>query len=132
MSFTVTIHDVADKDLGSLLATMKLPKGADYKLTHMIDVQITAADPSFVVNGKKKKKKRSRRGNPEIKLTMTGKRPQIPGGKIEKGLDLFEKLEGDMGIGTVSAAAFLKHLTVKRVPDGMLNRLLAERYITYL
>jgi hypothetical protein len=133
MSFTITIHDVADKDLGSLLATMKLPRGADYKLTHMIDVQITGADPSFVVNGKKRKKgKKNRRGNPDIKLTMSGKRPQIPGGKIEKGLDLFEKLEGDMGIGTVSASAFIKHLNVKRVPDGMLNRLLAEGYLSYL
>jgi hypothetical protein len=133
MSFTITIHDVADKDLGSLLATMKLPRGADYKLTHLIDVQIGAVDPSLVVNGKKRKKgKKNRRGNPDIKLTMSGKRPQIPGGKIEKGLDLFEKLEGDMGIGTVSASAFIKHLNVKRVPDGMLNRLLAEGYLSYL
>lgn len=87
-----------------------------------------------VTNGasKPRKKKRSRRGKPDIKLTMTGKRPQIPGGKIEKGLDLFEKLEGDMGIGTVSAAAFMKHLNVKRVPDGMLNRLVAEGYVDYL
>ncbi len=139
MSFTITIHDVADKDLGSLLATMNLPKGADYKLTHMIDVKIGAVDPNLVVNGGKKrkagsyqKKKKNRRGNPDIKLTMTGKQPQIPGGKIEKGLTLFERLEGDMGIGTVSAAAFIKHLTVKRVPDGMLNRLLAEGYLNYL
>ena len=133
MSFTVTIHDVADKDLGSLLATMKLPKGADYKLTHMIDVKIGAVDPNLVVNGKKRKKtKKSRRGNPGILLTMSGKRPTQPGTSIEGGLELFEKLEKDMGIGTVSAAAFSKHLNVKRVPDGMLNRLLTEGYVDYL
>lgn len=132
MSFTITIRDVADKDLGSLVASLRLPKGVDYKLTHMIDVKISNADPSIIINGKKKKKRKSRRGNPGIKLTMSGKRPTMSGTSIESGLELFEKLEKDMGIGTVSAAAFAKHLNVKHLSDGMVNRLLTEGYLDYL
>ena len=132
MSFTVTIHDVADKDLGSLIASLKLPKGVDYKLTHMIDVQITAADPSFVVNGKRRKKKKNRRGNPSIKLTMSGKRPTMSGSKIEVGLEQFEKLEAKLGIGDVSAQDFKNHLEAKGSTDGMLTRLVTEGYLNYL
>jgi hypothetical protein len=132
MSFTITIRDVADKDLGSLIASLKLPKGVDYRLTHMIDVRISAADPSIIVNGKKRRKKKSRRGNPDIKLTMSGKRPMQPGSKIEKGIELFEKLEADMGIGTVSANAFSTFLRSKHVNGGMLSRLTTEGYLNYL
>lgn len=132
MSFTVTIHDVADKDLGPLMAALKMPKGAHYNLTHMIDVKISAADPSIIVNGKKRRKKKSRRGNPDIRLTMSGKRPMNPGSKIEKGLELFEKLEADMGIGAVSANAFTTFLRSKHLDGGMLSRLTTEGYLNYL
>lgn len=81
---------------------------------------------------RKAKGKKNRRGNPHIKLTMTGKKP-TEGTKIEVPLEMFEKFEAQLGIGDVSAQDFKNHLDAKGIGgSGMLSRLITEGFLNYL
>jgi len=132
MSFTITITEVADKDLGKVIAGMQLPKGAQYHLQHTAD---KIQEPSNVENGKPQRKastREYRRALPLSKLTMTGKKPTKSGVKIRKGLKLFEKLEVDRGIGLVSVNDLREYLKEEKADQGLINRLLHEGYLAYL
>jgi hypothetical protein len=67
----------------------------------------------------------------ESLLTMTGKVPQ-KGSQIETAVEVFEKLERRMGIGTVNVAAFRIELTKKKLSKGLAQRCVTEKFMTYL
>lgn len=133
MSFTILISDVADKDLGPLLAKLKLPRGATYQHTHFLDVEIPADTPP-----KKKKRKqgvrRSRAELLETKLTMSGKKAKQPESQVAKALFLFEECETLYGIGTVTVTMFRAHLAGHNVddPDSIQKRMVRDHYLNYL
>lgn len=118
MSFKITISKVSDKQLGPLLAQLRLPKGSAYT----VEYQVNGA------TAPKKGKKYSRR-NGENVLTMTGKQPK-EGTQAEEALELFEKLEKRRGIGNVTRADFKEYMEKKEL-GGMVNRLVNEKFLGY-
>ena len=118
MSFTIKIMKVSDKQLGPLLADLKLPKGAVYTVEHQAN---GAAAP--------KKGKRTIRGNGEAILTMTGKVPK-EGTEVAHALELFEKFEKRRGIGNVTRADFKAYMSKKELLP-MVNRLVNEKFLGY-
>ena len=132
MSFTVTVYKVADKDLGSMLAGLKVPRGARYELTHFLDVEIPGD-----TGPKKRKKKGVRRSHQsllESKLTMTGKLAKHKSSAVARGLLLFENCEVEGGIGAVSVEEFRAYLKTHRMqkPDLLQKRMLRDGYLAYL
>ena len=119
MSFTITIREVADKDLGSVLAPLHLKGRAEMTLVHSDD------EPQEPVVKKKRKVKVKKNDL----LTMTGKRPKDPKTLIGQMLVTFEKLEATHGIGAISVGAFREALGKKR---NMQYRLVREGYLEIL
>lgn len=120
MSFKIVIENVDDKQLGPLLAELKLPKGATY------DVRHEANNLSVVP---KRGKKPARRNGGATILTMTGKKPK-EGTQAAAALELFEKFEARRGIGNVSRAEFKEYMK-KKEQEGMVNRLVNEKFLGY-
>ena len=121
MSFTVKIMKVSDRQLGELLASLRLPKGAVYTVEH----QANGVDRT----PKKRKGAYSRR-NGEVILTMTGKQPK-EGTQAAQALELFEKFEKRRGIGSVTRADFKEYMQKKEM-EGMVNRLVNEKFLGYV
>jgi hypothetical protein len=124
--FTVTIYKVADRDLGSLIASLKIPRGASYEQTHFPD-EIPAP----------KRRKKTRRSGASVltsKLTMTGKLAVQKGSAVARGLLLFENCEVEEGIGNVSVESFRAYLKTHRMqkPDLLQKRMIRDQYLDYL
>jgi len=133
MSFTVTVYRVADKDLGTLLAGLKLPRGANYELTHFLDVEI----PADTTPKKKKRKSGVRRTRAELlvtNLTMSGKKARQPESQVAKALAHFEMCEGELGIGNVRVVDFREYLERVHVdnPESIQKRMVRDHYLDYL
>ncbi len=133
MSFTVTVYKVADKDLGSMLAVLKIPRGARYELTHFLDAEI----PGDIAPKTRKGKKGPRRSHQsllESKLTMTGKLAKQKNSAVARGLLLFENCEVEDGIGSVSVQGFRDYLKTHRMqkPELLQKRMLRDGYLAYL
>ena len=79
-----------------------------------------------------KTKANGRRGNPESRLTMTGKKPQVSDGLLAKGLTIFEKMEAEHGVGTITVKVFRTQLETEGLRSAMQTRLLHEGYLDYL
>lgn len=131
MSFTVTVYKVADKDLGSMLAGLKVPRGARYELTHFLDAEISG---DIAPKKRKKGTRRSHQSLLESKLTMTGKLAKQKNSAVARGLLLFENCEVEDGIGSVSVQGFRDYLKTHRMqkPDLLQKRMLRDGYIAYL
>ncbi len=133
MSFTILISDVADKDLGPVLAKLKIPRGAQYELTHFLDVEI----PADTAPKKKKRKQGVRRSRADMlvtKLTMSGKVARQPESAVAKGLVHFEECEAELGIGNVTVVDFRAHLERVNMkdPEGIQKRMVRDHYLNYL
>ncbi len=124
MSFKVII-EVENKDLGSLLA--KLPR-YKYDLKHT-----AGADPEPAQNGKVKP--RRKHGSPakaDTRMKMTGKRTHSE--LLQSGLDLFERMEGERGIGSLTVEVFRNQINTNKLADGtkMQSRLVHEGFLEYI
>jgi hypothetical protein len=133
MSFTVTVYKVADKDLGSMLAVLKIPRGAHYELTHFLDVEI----PADIAPKRRKKRGGTRRSKADLlvtKLTMSGKLAKQPESAVAKGLAHFENCEVELGIGNVTVEDFRSYLKSHRMqtPENLQKRMIRDHYLDYL
>ena len=118
MSFTITIRNVPDKELGLVLARLSLPRAASYETTHV---------PDHVAMIEAPKKERA---SADTKLTMNGR---TPGSEVLKtALTMFEKLEAKEGIGTVSVGMFRADLKKRHQDPKIVTRLIHENYLEYL
>ncbi len=116
MSFKLTI-EVPDTKLA---ATMKLLNG------HKVMVEnIHAPEPKKATNGK------TMHSRADSLLTMTGKMPN-KGSQLAKARVEFEKLEKKLGIGTVTAGDFRKHLVTRKMPKTLAQRCVTEKVLAYL
>ena len=119
MSFKLTI-EVPDTKLA---ATMRILHG------HKVMVESTEKyvpgwdDPRKKANGKM-------HSRADSLLTMTGKTPN-KNSKLAKALEIFEKLEKRMGIGTVTVAEFRKELVLKKQPKALSQRCVTEKVLAY-
>ena len=119
MSFKVTIVGVPDKELGTFLASIRLPKKASYTTEHQ-------PDHVALLEGPKKK-----HANGETILTMTGKVP-TRSTQLTNALTMFEKMEARKGVGTITVKAFRADLKRRRQKPMIQTRLVNEGYLTYL
>lgn len=126
MSFTITIKNIPDRDLGPVLARMNLPKSVDYDLNHADD------GPKEAAKTPKGRAPKTKRMKPETRLTMTGRSPVKKGTPLDLGLKMFERFEGEEGIGSVTVANFRDHLKQHGQPLSYLTRLVHENYLKYL
>lgn len=123
MTFTVTVTDIPQKQLGEFLVGLEniKPRGS----------QIHAAEwtPEHVALIAGPKQPRARR---ESRLMMTGKTPN-KGTTLEKYLDHFERHEKKVGIGGVTVGSFVEYLTLRKIdePNKAKTRLLHEGYVRY-
>ena len=122
MSFTVTITGIPDKELGTFLAAMRLPKKASYTTEH-------TPDHVALIEGPRKHKHPYANGS--TPLTMTGKKP-TRSKALTTALTMFEKLEKRKGIGTVTVDGFRADLKKRNQKPTMVNRMVAEGYLSYL
>lgn len=116
MSFKLTI-EVPDTKLAATLRTLT---------GHKVIVENLGTPEPKKKNGDARPHSRA-----ESLLTMTGKVPS-PKSQLAKALDVFEKLEKRMGIGTVNVAAFRIELTKKKLSKGLAQRCVTEKVLTYL
>ena len=122
MSFTLTIRNIPDKDLGPILARLQLPRGAEQEVKHTPDHVAALPNPA----------KGKPRANADTVLTMTGKTPMVKGGILSQALIEFEKCEKRNGIGSVTVAIYRDYLTKKQLDFKLQTRLLHEGYLEYL
>ena len=122
MSFTLTIRNIPDKELGPILARLNLPKAASYDVAHV-------ADHVGLIEGPGPRS--GPRANGATKLHMTGK--QVKNSEVlNAALVMFEKLEAKEGIGTVSVDMFRADLVKRHQAKNMCTRLIHEGYLEYL
>jgi len=115
MTIKVTI-EVPDTKIGTLLARLN---GYKAMCEHV----------SIEVPKKAKGHNPHSRGN--TRLTMTGKTAQ-PNSKIAVAMGIFEKLESRNGIGQVTVQDFRDQLVKKEQPKGLAQRVVTEKFMTYL
>lgn len=90
-------------------------------------------DPSPKTTARGKQKANGKRGKPDSMLTMSGKRPQDANGLLAKGLQVFETMEAEHGIGAISVKVFRAQMTSNGLEGHKLQtRLLHEGYLDYL
>jgi hypothetical protein len=121
---------LADRDLGPVIATLKLPRGVHLEQAYFSDEG--EEEPK-----RRKRKKGSRRSHQsllESKLTMTGKLAVHKNSAVARGLLLFENCEVEDGIGNVSVQGFRDYLKTHRMqkPDLLQKRMLRDEYLAYL
>lgn len=122
MSFKLTIEIPDSK----LIATLRTLTGHKVMVENM-DLGVSWS----TVKGKKKNGDARPHGRATSRLTMTGKTAQ-PQSKIAVAMDLFEKLESRNGIGQVTVQAFREHLVKNDQPKGLAQRVVTEKFMTYL
>ena len=127
MSFTITLKDIPDRDLGPMIARMNLPKSVSYQLTHKED---ESGEVKKTVS--KTGRKRGSRVDVTAKLTMTGKVSKKAHGLLARGMAHFEKFEVERGIGNVSVEDFRIYLVENGEERSLQWRLLHEGYLKYL
>jgi hypothetical protein len=115
MTIKVTI-EVPDTKIGTLLARLNGYKA----MCEHVSVEVP-----------KKTKGHNSHSRADSLLTMTGKNAQ-KGSKIETAMLLFEKLESRNGIGQVTVQAFREHLVKNDQPKGLAQRVVTEKFMTYL
>jgi hypothetical protein len=113
MSFTLTVHNVSDAQLGPLIARMALPKTTKLEVAH----DSTEGPPVA-------------RAVASTTLRMTGRTPRRST-LLATALTLFEKLEVAQGIGNVTRQAFREELHKKKTGKDVYTRLLNEGYIEH-
>jgi hypothetical protein len=114
VSFTVTIHNIPDAQLGSLIARINAPKTMKLEVEHVASVLAKS-------NGKAN----------DRPLRMTGKRPKS-GTMVNDALVIFEKIEAVEGIGTVTMGYFKEQLKAKKKQKDLAMRLVTEGFLAYL
>lgn len=82
-------------------------------------------------NGATQPKAKKPRKNGDTLLTMTGKKPQ-KNSQLAKALDVFEKLEKRVGIGSVTKNAFKAELIKKKLPKTLCQRCITEKVLGFL
>ena len=127
MSFTITIENIPDRDLGPVIARMNLPKSVHYELVHKVD-EAGETKKAASRTGKKK----GARVNVKSKLSMTGRVSTKPDGLLARGMGYFEKCEVESGIGNVSVEDFRAYLVEQGEERSLQWRLLHEGYLKYL
>ena len=115
MTIKVTIQ-VPDTKIGTLLTRLDGYKA----LCEHVPVEEPKAKP----NGKMHSRAASL-------LTMTGKIAQ-PSSKIAEGMIVFEKLEKNLGIGSVSVQEFREALNKKALPNALTERCVTEKFLSYI
>jgi hypothetical protein len=120
MAYRLTI-EVPDAKLNAMLKRL-----ADQK------VMVENTDPELAFNqfATVPKEKTVRRNGNSL-LTMTGKTPQ-KNSQLAKALDVFEKLEKRVGIGTVTKKGFKDELAKKKLSKQLAVRCITEKVVTYL
>jgi len=122
MSFKLTIEVPDNK----LIPTLRTLTG------HKVTVENLDLGASWrTVPSKKKNGDARPHGRAESRLTMTGKTAQV-GSKIEAAMTLFEKLEKQKGIGTVTVQDFRDRLVKNEQPKALAQRCVTEKFMTYL
>jgi len=121
MSFKLTIEVSPSK----LMGTLRLLNG------HKVYVESTETYKSGWDDPRKKTKGHNSNSRADSRLTMTGKTAQ-EGTKIEMAMGLFEKLEKRKGIGTVTVRDFRDHLVKNEQSKGLAQRVITEKFMTYL
>lgn len=127
MSFTITLKNIPDRDLGPMIARMNAPKSVSYELTHKED---EAGETQKPVS--RKGRKRGTHVDVTAKLTMTGRVPTKKAGLLARGMGHFEKCEVERGIGNVSVEDFRAYLVDNGEERSLQWRLLHEGYLKYL
>lgn len=127
MSFTITLKNIPDRDLGPMIARMNPPKSVSYELTHKED---EAGEIRKSVS--RKGRKRGSRVDVTAKLTMTGRVSLKKDGLLARGMAYFEKYEVEQGIGNVSVEDFRAYLVEQGEERSLQWRLLHEGYLKYL
>lgn len=122
MSFKITISNVSDKDLGPLIARLRLPRGATQDIKHASN---GAVEPV------RRTKQKGGRTTKDSVLTMTGKQPK-KGTQIAKALTMFEKLEVHTGIGSITVEIFRHKLKRSKLPWQLQQRCINEKFLTYV
>lgn len=135
--FKIIIAGVSDRELGSVLKTLRIPEDAYMEPVWYADPDDDVSPAPPKKRQKKRKKKGRRRGHEELlttKLTMTGKVARQSGSAIAKGLELFEKCEADLGIGSVMVVDFRAYLKTNRMqkPENLQKRMVRDGYLDYL
>lgn len=130
--FKIVINNIPDRELGPVIADLRLPKGIILEQTHYAD-----PDEYFPPVPPKKRKKGPRRSHKDLldsKLTMTGKIAVQKGSAVAKGLELFERCEVEGGIGDVSVEEFRAYLKTHRMqkPELLQKRMIRDGYLDYL
>ncbi len=116
MTIKVTI-EVPDTKIGTLLARLNGYKA----MCEHVSVEVP----------KKTKGGHNSHSRADSRLTMTGKTAQ-PNSKIAVAMGLFEKLESRNGIGQVTVQDFRDELVKKEQPKGLAQRVVTEKFMTYL
>ena len=115
MTIKVTI-EVPDTKIGTLLARLNGYKA----MCEHVSVEVP-----------KKTKGHNSHSRADSRLTMTGKTAQ-PNSKIAVAMGIFEKLESRNGIGQVTVQDFPDQLVKKDQPKGLAQRVVTEKFMTYL
>jgi hypothetical protein len=121
MSFKLTI-EIPDSKLIATLRTLT---------AHKVTVESTEKYKPGWDDPRKKNGDARPHGRADSRLTMTGKTAQ-PQSKIAVAMTLFEKLEARNGIGQVTVQAFREHLVKNDQPKGLAQRVVTEKFMTYL
>ncbi len=131
MSFTITISNVPDEELGPLLAQLRLPTGSSYETHYKPDKAGPVPKSSKRTPKRKEKKTRFKRTPSSTKVSMTGVVPKA-GTSLALGLEVFEKMEATHGIGTVSKDDLMQELVKLKQHDKLASRLLRDGFLEYL
>lgn len=84
-------------------------------------------------NGKAKKGKVTAHAKPDTRMKMTGKVPRASE-LLASGLDLFERMEKEHGIGSITVEMFRNQIDANELGEGskLQTRLKHEGYLEYL
>ena len=123
MTFSVTVTDIPQKQLGEFLAALHniRPRGSHIHPPDWVPEHVA------LIEGPKKPRARA-----ESRLMMTGKTPN-QGTSLLTYLDYFERHEKRVGIGNVTVGSFVEYLTKLKLdePNKAKTRLLHEGYVKY-
>ena len=95
--------------------------------------QVDEAPADKQTNGKAKKSKVTAHAKPDTRMKMTGKVPRASE-LLASGLDLFERMEKEHGIGSITVEMFRNQIDANELGEGskLQTRLKHEGYLEYL